>query len=198
MRMPNNHFEAELRVPNSQMRSTFARLLKREIGARKMKSVLKPILVVATTLTTGSCASISPPWTPPCRADGGCSPNATRTRVINAFTGLNLDRVLECTSIPSDSCYSTDPDEDACLVVVSSEAVSSYIATQEAKPTRLTTSVPFAVARFSGSYKTSFTRNFSDKPEQSLSERRIYTAVDNTLAVLVLTEERCFRVEEVS
>ena len=159
--------------------------------------VLSQILV-ATCVLVASCVPTPPRIEKSCRAEGGCSETARRARVLEAFAGLKVSEVLECTSEPSDSCYSDDPDVDACLVAIPAGAVEAYRESQKITSTQLTTWVPSAVARFSGSQRKQFVRVFSDRPPQSLRERLIYSDATRSSAVLVVTEERCFRPEEVT
>jgi hypothetical protein len=119
-------------------------------------------------------------------------------RVIEAFAPLEPTSVIECVNEPSTSCYSVDPDEDACLVIVQPGAVEAYASQQNPTPTQLTTLPPASVSYFSRWLQKPFSRVFSDKPPQSQRERLIYSESERSLAVLVFAEERCFNASEVA
>jgi hypothetical protein len=155
-------------------------------------------LLVAPFVTVASCATVTPVVEEPCRADGGCDHADVQTRVIKAFDALEILSVIECVNEPSTSCYSVDPDEDACLVIVQPGAAEVYASQQNATPTQPTTSSPTSVSYFSRWLEKPFSRVFSDKRPQSQHERLIYSEPERSLAVLVLAEERCFNVNEVA
>ena len=145
-----------------------------------------------------SCVTVAPVVEEPCRAEGGCGHAEVQARIIEAFPGLEISSVIECVNEPSTSCYSSDPDEDACLVIVQPGALESYASQRNATPTQLTTMPPASVSYFSRWLRKPFSRAFSDKPRQSQREWLIYSESERSLAVLVFAEERCFNSSEVA
>src|SRR5687767_56512 len=99
-------------------------------------------LLVAPCVIVASCATVTPAVEEPCRAEGGCGHADVQARVIEAFAPLEISSVIECVYEPSTSCYSVDPDEDACLVIVQPGAVEVYASQQNGTPTGLTTLLP--------------------------------------------------------
>jgi hypothetical protein len=165
---------------------------------RGLKKSLLRILSLVPCAHVASCATVVPIVEAPCRGEGGCGHAGVQARVIDAFDALEVLSVIECVNEPSTSCFSTDPDEDACLVLVQPGAVEAFASRQNGKPTQLLPSRPTSVLYFSRWLEKRFSRVFSDKPTQSQSERMIYTESEDSLAVLVLAEERCFNVDEVA
>ena len=155
-------------------------------------------LFLAPCVNVACCATVTPVVEEPCRAEGGCGHADVQARVAEAFAALEISSVIECVYEPSTSCYSVEPDEDACLVVVLPGAVESFAAQQNVTPMQPTTLPPASVSYFSRWLQKSFSRVFSDKPPQAQRQRLIYSESQRSLAVLVFAEERCFNSNEVA
>jgi len=161
-----------------------------------MKPIRYPLLALFVTLA--ACAASPTAWEKPCRPEGACDLAAVEARVVGAFDGLEALSSIECVTEPSRWCYSTEPDQDACLVIVESGAAEDYASVQNATPTQVPNFPPSTVSYFSHWLQKPLSLVFWDKPPQSFRERRIYTDSEHSLAVLVFLEQRCFNVDEVA
>jgi hypothetical protein len=150
-----------------------------------MYSTVGMLVLLGVCVT--ACTSSPTTTSPPCRVEGGdCSPEAARARVLAAFPDFAVAEVLECVSRPSYSCSSTEPDEEACLVQVKPAALATYPLVAEHRPT------PSTVVGWMGRLKKSFQTVAID------NTRLIYSDEDKSLVILVITEERCHNLHEVS
>jgi hypothetical protein len=145
----------------------------------------------AASLVLTACAPAPTATSPPCRTErGDCTPASVKTRVLAAFPQVAVAEVLECVSEPSYTCYSTSPDEEACLVRPGPGALNASSTISGSSRT------PSAVVGFMRKTQKSF-RMVSVHNPQARRQHLIYSDQDGSLAILLITERRCFNVEEV-
>lgn len=154
-------------------------------------------LVLAAVFVCGllGCSAAPTQWQPPaCNHDSrDCSPDAVRARVIEAFPDVKVQEVLACTDKPTELCYSSEQDHEACLVRLEGQAIAGQVDT---KGTGYYPLVRALVGQDEPRYPLLVRRQRQGRI--GLREESIYVNGPGNLAVLYLADARCFDISEIT
>jgi len=141
--------------------------------------------VIATLLLLSACASR---LTVKCGEQFDADSPAIRERVLAAHAGVRPLNVLKCIAVPTQSGFSTDPDQEACLVQIEPGSVP-----RAADPSGRLHDTPQAVLKLA-----------PDLPERTYAAviyeggAAVYRTFNLDQVVLYAPNGRCFVLEEIT
>ena len=133
-------------------------------------------------------------------ADVDCRPEAVRARVLESFPGIAVKEVVTCATRPTEFCASTDADEDACLVLLTSPiepATGAATESAAAGPNLARQLLGTGSSAYRLLLRSEIPNKFTGFGGTAPAKVSAYVSEDGTHALLHLAEVRCIDISEI-